>query len=96
MNYKYKFFDDTFILSPDEHLQVNESLRNGRSIISLRKGKLMLNMSHIVSVSETDSPVDELPSQTYLPEPKPKMSREQIGNRLTEMKKVLWKKWGLE
>ena len=96
MNYKYKFFDETFIISKEEHGQVQESMRNGHTYVVLRGGKLSLNMAHNVTVSETDSPLHEYLPAFQLPEPKPKMSREQIGNRLTEMKKVLWKKWGLE
>ena len=53
MNYKYRYTNAVFILSPEEHEIVKNSLNKGQSSVFLRNGSLMINMSLVANISET-------------------------------------------
>lgn len=54
MNYEYKTIDKNIIVSKIEHKQITEQYKNGKSIIYLRDGNLMINMAFVGSIKETD------------------------------------------
>lgn len=100
MNYKYKLYNDVFILSEDEHNKVQDAISKGNDLIRLRGNSLIINMKHITSVTETDTLLNETPNVLKIEAPKPdqekiKPDQEKINQRLDEMKKYLWEKWGL-
>ena len=58
MNYGYKTIDKNIIVSGEEHAQITEQYKSGKSIIYLREGKLMINMAFVGSIKETDDMTD--------------------------------------
>jgi len=53
MNYLYKFIDREIYLNADEHQKVLTDMKAGKSLIVLRSGNLILNMSLVATVAET-------------------------------------------
>ena len=54
-NYNYRIDDQNVILSADEHKQVQDLIQQGRTMIHLRGGKLIVNPMFIRYVKETDT-----------------------------------------
>ncbi len=73
-NYNYRIDDKNFILSQDEHNQVQNNIKNGKTVIYIRNGSLIINAHFIRYVSKTDQctdiEVDHKLEVKQLPEPK--------------------------
>lgn len=63
MNYKYKFVGEEIIVSEQEHNAIQEQFKNGRNIISLRGGKLLVNMSMVGLIKETEKDLPQTDEQ---------------------------------
>lgn len=54
MNYNYKIDNDETIVSEEEHKKVLESVKNGKTLVVLRNGDLIINFSFVKKVIKTD------------------------------------------
>jgi len=59
MNKRYKVDDKDFVLSEEEHNKVQSLILQGKSVISLRGGKMLINANFIRYIVETDHLTDE-------------------------------------
>ncbi len=59
MNYLYKTIDNEIIVSEEEHQKILEAQKQGKNVIYLRNGKLMINLNFVGYVKETDELTDE-------------------------------------
>jgi hypothetical protein len=57
-NFRYRLVDVDYILSEEEHEKVKEFVAKGNNNIFLRGGSLMINMSFVRSINETDELTD--------------------------------------
>ncbi len=76
-NHRYHFINEDYIVSLEEHQYILNSLKQGKTQIILREGKLILNLSLGFAATETDKLTDDqeiqksktlkLEGQKYIP-----------------------------
>ena len=60
MNYKYRVDNAEFIFSEEENKNIQAALQTGeKGMLRLRDGKIILNISFIRYIKETDEPTQE-------------------------------------
>lgn len=89
MNFKYKVGDDAFILTGEEHALILKAIELGKkTLVSLRGGQLILNLSFIRSVQSTNHLVEQDFSKLALPFPSKELRKEQTKGRDEKIKSV--------
>lgn len=63
MNYLYKFVDKEIYVTPVEHEKVLSGMKDGKNLIVLRGGSLIMNMSLVALVAETQKDIPLTPDQ---------------------------------
>lgn len=53
-NYRYNFTDKDIIVSPEEHARILEQIQQGKNVIVLREGKVIMNTAMLKYSVETD------------------------------------------
>ena len=84
MNYRYRVDDADIILSPEEDGIVKDSVKSGKSIVYLRNGALMINMSFVRYIKETEKPTElqeqKIEDSLKITTPDEKEHRERISS----------------